>query len=253
MFFILNNSKSGMVAQQQKLDIISNNMVNVNTTGYKKIDSSFSNLFYRDINSKSMPTTPGQNAILGSGVKTNSAVRSTIQGSLQSTGLSTDIAIDGEGFLKITDGNGGVSYTRSGALNLDLLGRLTDKDGNLIEVTYDEGVDPQNTGLTASNLVIDKYGYVSTSDGRGIGKINLYNTIGDSKLISAGNNNFVPADDDVVMFPVIADIHQGHLEMSNVDVAQEMSEMILAQRAYQIASKGITTADEMWSMLNKVR
>ena len=253
MFFILNNSKSGMVAQQQKLDIISNNMVNVNTTGYKKLDSSFSTLFYKNLNSKSIPTTPGQNSFLGNGVKINSPVRSVLQGSLQNTGINTDIAIDGEGFLKITNGKGESSYTRSGALNIDVFGRLTDKDGNLIDITYEQGIDPNNTGLNPSNIVIDKLGFVSTSDGKPVGKINLYNTVGDAKLISVGNNNFVPVNKDVIMFPVFSDIHQGHLEMSNVDVAQEMSEMILAQRAYQIASKGITTADEMWSMLNNVR
>lgn len=253
MFYILNNSKSGMVAQQQRLDIISNNMVNVSTAGYKKLDNSFSNLIYRDLNVNSIPTTDGKNASLGNGVKINSPVRNTRQGALQSTGIKTDVAIDGEGYFRLTDGTGGVSYTRSGAFNIDLFGRLTDKDGNLIDVTYNEGVDPRNTGLTGSNIVIDRYGYISTSDGQGIGKINLYNTIGSSNLIAAGNNNFVPVNDTVVMFPVVSDIHQGHLEMSNVDVSQEMSEMILAQRAYQIASKGITTADEMWSMLNSIR
>lgn len=252
MFFILNNSKTGMIAQQQKLDIISNNMVNVNTHGYKKLDSSFTNLYYKDLHSKGIPTTK-EKASLGTGVKNTGATRNKSQGSLQMTGVKTDVAIDGAGFFKIVDGNGQVAYTRSGALNVDLFGRLTDKDGNIIDVTYNEGINPVNTGLTNSNLVIDKNGYISTSDGGTIGRINLYDTSGSNSLISKGDNKFVPANENVIMFQVSSDFFQGHLEMSNVDVGQEMTDMIMAQRAYQLASKGVTTADEMWSMLNNIR
>ena len=252
MFFILNNSKSGMIAQQQKLDIISNNMVNVNTNGYKKIDSSFSSLFYRDLNTNGIPTSEN-NALIGNGVKNTGVTRNKTQGSLQLTGQNTDVAIDGAGFFKITDANGEVAYTRSGALNVDIFGRLTDKDGNLIEVSYNEGINPANTGLTNTNVVIDKNGFVSTSDGKEIGRINLYDTVGGGSLISKGDNKFVTIDENVIMFQVEANFYQGHLEMSNVDVGEEMSDMILAQRAYQMASKGVTTADEMWSMLNNIR
>lgn len=252
MFYILNNSKSGMIAQQQKLDIISNNMVNINTHGYKKVDSSFASLFQRDLNAKGIPTSD-LNSSIGNGVKLVGVTRNKNQGSLQPTGVNTDIAIDGSGFFKLTDGNGQVSYTRSGAMNVDVFGRITDKSGNLVEVTYAEGIDPLNTGLTNENLVIDKNGSVSTKDGQWIGKINLYDTVGSDLLIAKGDNKFVPVDDNVIMFQVQSDFYQGHLEMSNVDVGQEMSEMILAQRAYQMATKGVTTADEMWSMLNNVR
>ena len=94
---------------------------------------------------------------------------------------------------------------------------------------------------------------MSTSDGQWICKINLYDTVGNGTLISKGENSFVPSGENVIMFQVQSDFYQGHLEMSNVDIAQEMTEMILAQRAYQMATKGISTADEMWSMLNNVR
>lgn len=252
MFYILNISKTGMTAQQQKLDVIANNMVNVNTHGYKKIDNSFSNLFYKDLNTKGIPTSKNISSI-GNGVKATQVTRNKNQGSLQSTGMNTDIAIDGNGFLKITDGSGQVFYTRNGSLNVDTFGRLTDKDGNLIEVSYNSGVDQLNTGLTNTNLVVDKNGFVSTSDGKSIGKINLYDATGNDSLISRGDNKFVPVSNDIVMFQVNADFYQKHLEMSNVDVSQEMTEMLLAQRAYQMSSKGVTTADEMWSMLNSVR
>lgn len=254
MFYILNNSKSGMVAQQQKLDIISNNMVNVNTHGYKKLDSSFSSLFYKNLNVNGIPTSKNNNAYIGNGVKNTGAVRNQTQGSLQATGKNTDIAIDGNGFLKIIDANGEVAYTRSGVLNVDIFGRITDNDGNLVEVIYNEGINPASTGLTNSNIVIDKMGFVSTSDGKDIGKINLYEALGNGGLISKGDNKFVPVDETVTMFEIGgSDIYQGHLEMSNVDVASEMSDMILAQRAYQLASKGVSTADEMWSMINNIR
>lgn len=252
MFFILNNSKTGMIAQQQKLDVISNNMVNINTHGYKKLDSSFTNLVYRDLHSKGTPTSQ-EKSFLGTGVKNTGATRNKSQGALQMTGVKTDLAIDGAGFFKLTDSNGQVSYTRSGALNVDIFGRLTDKDGNIVEVTYNEGVNPARTGLTNSNLVVDKNGYISTSDGESIGRINLYDASGSDALISKGDNKFVPANENVIMFQVSSDFFQGHLEMSNVDVGQEMTDMIMAQRAYQMASKGITTADEMWAMLNNIR
>ena len=252
MFYILNNSKSGMIAQQQKLDIISNNMVNVNTHGYKKIDSSFASLFHKDLNIKGVPTSDF-NSSVGNGVKLTGIGKNKSQGSLQPTGINTDIAIDGNGLFKITDGNGQVFYTRSGAMNVDTFGRITDKNGNLVEVSYFDGVDLMNTGLTASNMIIDRNGLVSTSDGQWICKINLYDTVGNGTLISKGENSFVPSGENVIMFQVQSDFYQGHLEMSNVVIAQEMTEMILAQRAYQMATKGISTADEMWSMLNNVR
>lgn len=254
MFYILNNSKSGMVAQQHKLDIISNNVVNVNTAGYKKLDTSFSSLFYKNLNATGIPTSKNANAYVGNGVKNTGAIRNFKQGSLQQTGKKTDVAIDGNGYFKITDANGEVSYTRSGALNVDIFGRITDNDGNLVEVIYNEGINPANTGLNNSNLVIDRMGFVSTTDGKEIGKINLYDVSGSGGLISKGDNKFVPANENVRMFEVMgSDIYQGNLEMSNVDVATEMSDMILTQRAYQLASRGISTADEMWSMLNNIR
>lgn len=252
MFYILNNSKSGMIAQQQKLDIISNNMVNVNTHGYKKLEGSFANLFYRDLNVNGVPTS-GNDAILGSGVKLSSVTRSRTQGNLQSTGLNTDLAIDGDGFFRITNSNGEISYIRSGALNVDIFGRLTDKDGNFIEVTYNEGIDPLNTGLTSTNMIVDRNGNLSTSNGIEIGKINFYDAVGSNAMISQGDNKYVPINDGIIMFQVSPDVYQNHLEMSNVDTAEEMTDMILTQRAYQMASKGVTTADEMWSMLNNLR
>lgn len=252
MFHILNNSRTGMIAQQNKLDIISNNMVNINTHGYKKIDSSFSSLMQSGLNLRGVPTSDDI-ASLGGGVKITGVSRNKTQGSLQTTGNKTDIGIDGSGFFKGTDGNGQVFYTRSGAFNVDLLGRLTDKDGNLIDVSYAEGVDPSNTGLNNSNMIVDRNGVISTTDGKWIGKINLYDTGGNNSLISKGDNKFVPVSENITMFQVQSDFYQGYLEMSNVDVGQEMSEMILAQRSYQMATKGVTTADEMWSMLNNVR
>ena len=252
MFFILNSSKSGMIAQQQRLDVISNNLVNVNTHGYKKLDSSFSNLLYKDLNINGVPTSNNSSSV-GNGVKSTDVIRNKAQGVLQLTGLNNDIAIDGEGFLRLTDANGEIFYTRSGALNVDVFGRLTDKEGNLVEVSYNEGIDPMNTGLTQINLTIDKNGFVSTREGIQVGKINLYNARGNNSLISKGDNRFIPVNDDVIIFSVSADFHQGYLEMSNVDIGQEMSDMILTQRAYQLATKGVTTADEMWSMLNNLR
>ncbi len=252
MFFILNNSKSGMIAQQEKLDIISNNMVNVNTYGYKRIESSFSNLFYRNLNATGIPVSDNP-SFVGNGVKINNVTRTKTQGYLQSTGGSTDLAIDGNGFFRITGSTGDVSYIRGGALNVDIFGRLTDKDGNLVDVAYNEGVDPLNTGLTATNMIVDRSGNISTSDGIDIGRINCYDAVGSNALISQGDNKFVTSGENIIMFQVSPDIYQNHLEMSNVDTSQEMTDMILAQRAYQMASKGITTVDEMWSMLNSIR
>lgn len=252
MFHILNNSRTGMIAQQNKLDVISNNMVNINTHGYKKIDSTFSTLMQRDLKSRGIPTSDDI-ASLGSGVKLTGVSRSKTQGSLQTTGNKTDIGIDGNGFFRGTDRSGQVFYTRSGAFNVDTFGRLTDKDGNLIEVSYADGIDTMNTGLNNSNMEVDRNGVISTTDGKWIGKINLYDTGGNNSLISKGDNKFVPVSDNITMLQVQSDFYQGYLEMSNVDVGQEMSEMILAQRAYQMATKGVSTADEMWSMLNNVR
>ncbi len=252
MFQILNTSKTGMVAQQNKLDIISNNMVNLNTYGYKKLDSSFSTLIQKNISYKGVPVVDKESSI-GTGVKIVGIGRNNMQGSLQATNNKTDIGIDGKGFFKITDGDGQVFYIRSGSFNVDTYGRLTDKDGNLVQVTYNTGVNSLDTGLTNQNMIVDKNGIISTTDGKWIGKINLYDARGSSSLISKGDNKYAPASEDVMIYEVQSDFYQGFLEMSNVDVGSEMSEMILSQRAYQMATKGASTADEMWSMLNNVR
>ena len=256
MLSILNNSKSGMIAFQEKVDIISNNVANMSTAGYKRLDSSFSDLMYSTLNRTGTPNS-GTSSVVGSGVKHSNIYRDKTQGALLQTDIKTDLAIDGPGYFRVTLPNGDFAYTRSGDFKLDEFGKLIDKSGNVLEITYLEDIETESLNMTSDNISIDKYGLITIIDGNGasqtIGKINLYDVSGENSFISVGDNLFSPSDNNVVVYQTNSDIHQGFLENSNVDIGKEFSELIINQRAYQLSSKGIQAADEMWSLINQIR
>ncbi|MDD7794578.1 flagellar basal-body rod protein FlgG [Clostridium sp. 'White wine YQ'] len=255
MFRILWNSKSAMNANQEKLDSISNNLANVNTTGYKRVDTQFKDLLSESFDRLGYPVND-KDAYTGTGVRTSEWLRDKTQGTMLETGIPTDMAIDGKGYFRIQAPTGEVSYTRAGAFNIDSLGRLVDSNGNKLYVEYANGYSEGNPKLDSKNLVVNQDGSILQKNGGKfdkIGTIPLYNAVGDDSMVSIGENLYSPKPGVNMFKETDADINQGYLEGSNVDMAKEFSDMIITQRAFQLASKGVTTADEMWGMVNNMR
>lgn len=248
-------SKSGMNAAQEKLDAISNNIANVNTTGYKKIDVDFKDLLSESLNSAGTPIN-NTDSVVGSGVRAGEWYRDASQGSLMQTYKATDMAIDGNGYFRVILSDGQSVYTRNGSFLVDSAGQLVDSNGNKLDLDYLDGYSENNVKFTSSNFVMDNSGnvYIKEKDSlTKVAQIPVYQSIGDNALSSIGNSYFQPNEGAQMYRTLDASFYQGFLETSNVDIAEEFSEMILTQRAFQLSSKGITVADEMWGMVNSLR
>lgn len=248
-------SKAGMNANQTKLDSISNNIANVGTTGYKKIDSTFKDLYTESLDKEGYPVN-NRDAVIGTGVKLSDWYRDDSQGNILQTLRATDLAVDGEGLFRVIDSNGNTYYTRDGNFQIDAMGSLVDPVGNKLELEYVNGRNEGNTRFTQTNLFVDTKGgvYLKEKDGFiQVAKVPLYNSVGDQAFLSAGGNKFTLAEGATLDRTTDYSILQGALEGSNVDIGAEFSEMIVTQRAFQLNSKAIQTADEMWGMINNMR
>lgn len=255
MLTTLWTSKSGLNANQEKLDVISNNIANVNTTGYKKVNAGFKDLISSSLDEWGNPLND-KTATVGSGVKVGNFTKDNSQGGLQTTNQKTDLALDGEGYFKVISSNGTEYYTRDGSFKLDSYGRLVTANGNILEVQYANGYSQNNTGLTADNFIINKKGEIFAENNGNfekVGEIAVYTAVGNDAFTSVGDNLFKELNGVQVYRTLDADMYQGYLEASNVDLSQEMTDMIVTQRAFQLSSKGITAADEMWEMINNLR
>lgn len=255
MLTTLWTSKSGLNANQEKLDVISNNIANVNTTGYKKVNAGFKDLISSSLDEWGNPLND-KTATVGSGVKVGNFTKDNSQGGLQTTNQKTDLALDGEGYFKVISSNGTEYYTRDGSFKLDSYGRLVTANGNILEVQYANGYSQNNTGLTADNFTINKKGEIFAENNGNfekVGEIAVYTAVGNDAFTSVGDNLFKELNGVQVYRTLDADMYQGYLEVSNVDLSQEMTDMIVTQRAFQLSSKGITAADEMWEMINNLR
>lgn len=242
---------TGMVAQQGNIDNISNNLANVNTTGFKKTRLDFQDLMYQTI--RQAGAASGQDTQIPTGLQMGHGVRQVAtqkiytQGNFQATGNSLDVAIEGDGFFQITMPDGTIAYTRDGAFKKDSQGRMCTSDGYLLE--------PQITiPQEATDFTVSSEGRVTATTTAGqqdLGEITLARFINPSGLESIGRNLLKETEASGV--PMVTNpgtdgagtLAQKYLEMSNVQVVDEMVNMIVAQRAYETNSKAITTADEM--------
>jgi flagellar basal-body rod protein FlgG len=234
-----------MQAQQKKLEAVSNDLANSSTTGYKRVRVGFSDLLY---------TTAGRPAMdgksqTGSGSRAIMGGRTFEQGALTQTGVSTDVAIQGDGFIKVKLSDGRDALTRDGNLRIDGNRRLTTASGGLVSPTI---TIPD--GISQNQLAIGKDGTVLAA-GRNVGKIALVNVRSPQNLLSAGENAFVttPRSGNAVAAPTSTVLTQGALEASNADMATAMTDMLEAQRTYQLTSKAIQTADSMMEIANGVK
>lgn len=251
MYNIMHNSKTGMIANQGKVDIISNNIVNVQTTGYKKLDIGFLDLYTETLDRQYYPNN-SKDSVTGTGIKVSQATRNLKQGALKNTGIETNLAIEGDGFFSVLRPDGTKNFTRNGEFVLDAKGRLVDDYGNILDIKYDNGMLPQNANLTDGKLSINKAGEVFLNKDK-IGKIELYMPTGNNDFIPVGDSLFALREGGEVYLAEDNKILQGYVEMSNVNMQNEMTDLILAQRAFQFNSRGIQAIDEMWSMINNLQ
>lgn len=244
-------SATGMIAQQLNIDVISNNLANVNTTGFKKSRAEFEDLLYQDQKIAGTETEGGRR--IPTGIQVGMGVRPTTvhkffsQGDYQNTENPLDMAIEGDGFF-LVDVNGEEAYTRAGAFKLDNEGTVVTANGYVLQPEFTVPAETVNVVVTQDGKItaLDKNG-----DELAAANIPLYTFVNPAGLKATGRNLFVPTEasgDAVEGTPGennVGTISQGFLEMSNVEIVDEMVNMIVGQRAYEINSKSIQTSDSM--------
>jgi flagellar basal-body rod protein FlgG len=250
-----------MQAQALNLDVISNNLANVNTSGFKKSRAEFQDLLYETLlpagTSSSQDTEIPAGIQLGHGTRPSTVLKLFSQGNMENTQNELDLAIEGDGFFQITLPNGETAYTRDGAFKLDSDGRIVNSDGFTMEPELAIPSDAMSisVGLDGTVSVLQAGESIPSE----IGTIELARFINPAGLISMGKNLFMPseASGNEVIGTAGEDgmgtLAQGFLEMSNVSVVDEMVNMITAQRAYESNSKAIQAADDMLQLANNVK
>ncbi len=250
-------SASGMAAQQTNLDVVSNNIANVNTTGFKQSRANFEDLIYQNIKDPGVVSADGNRVPsgiqVGLGVRVSDVSKIFSQGSLKKTERDLDVAIEGPGFFKIELPNGGEAYTRAGNFSIDEEGYIVTSEGYKLQPNI-QITSPE----TLVSISISPNGKVNAVRNEGgnqtveeLGDIKLYRFINPSGLKAMGQNLFLQteASGESVEGDPNTDgfgrLLQGFLESSNVNIVEEMVNLIVAQRAYEMNSKGITTSDEM--------
>lgn len=261
MIKAMRTAASGMVAQQMNVDNIANNLANVNTTGFKKSKVEFQDVLYQNLRKAGTATALGAmtptNLDIGYGTRAVATVREFSVGDLMQTGSPLDLAIEGNGFFQITMPDGSMAYTRDGALKLSAEGRIVTSDGFYV---YPEITIPDN----ATSLAVGLNGEVSaqvvgTDEPQVIGQIELAKFINPAGLSAVGHNLYLqtPASGNpIVGSPTeegLGKLDQGYLEVSNVKVVDEMVNMIVAQRAYELNSKVVQTSEDMTQIVNNLK
>ncbi|HZP74793.1 MAG TPA: flagellar basal-body rod protein FlgG [Pseudolabrys sp.] len=253
---------TGMMAQELNVQVISNNIANMRTTGYKRQRAEFQDLMYEHVSRIGSQTSTQGNILpvgidLGGGVKTVGTPRLMTQGTMTQTGGTLDVGIRGEGFFKIQMPDGTFAYTRDGSFQMDAQGRIVTVQGNLVMPGVT--IPPNSTGLT-----INAQGQVSvtpqgTTTPTILGQLTMTRFINQAGLVSIGDNMFTesPASgtpqDGLAATDGMGDLQQGNLEQSNVEAVSEMTDLIAAQRAYEMNSKVIAAADQMLSTTSQMK
>ncbi len=258
----LSIAASGMLAQQLNVEVISNNIANMNTTGYKRQRAEFQDLLYQSLErvgsqSSDTGTIVPSGIQIGLGVKTGSVYRINEQGNLQLTENDLDMAIRGEGFFQVTMPDGEIAYTRAGSFQRSETGETVTPDGFPI-------VPSITIPLDAIDVIINDNGEVQAKIDNQIqptivGQIELATFFNAAGLAPIGDNLLLetpasgPPTTDVAGGPGLGSVLQGFLETSNVNAVTEITSLITAQRAYELNSKVIETSDEMLSVTSNLR
>jgi flagellar basal-body rod protein FlgG len=258
----LSIAATGMQAQQTNVDVISHNIANMNTTGYKRQRAEFEDMLYQNVE-RPGSTSSASGAILpmgiqlGAGVRTAAVGRITEQGGMSQTGNAYDVAIDGRGYIQVTLPSGQTAYTRAGNLAVNADGVIVTSDGYPIEPSIT--VPQEATAIQISRDGIVEATLTGQTAPQQLGQIELANFINPAGLESIGDNLSLetPASGQPnTATPGSAGfgtLMQGYLELSNVNAVEEISSLIVAQRAYEMNARVITAADEMLQTTTQVR
>ena len=257
----LYTSSTGMTAQQLNIDVISNNLANVNTTGFKKSRADFQDLMYQTITRAGTTSATGEELPVGIqaglGTKPVAVFKVFTQGNYQETGNELDMAIEGDGFFQVLLSDGSTGYTRSGAFKLDSNGNIVTSDGYALQPAINIPSDTTQITITADGTVsVIQAGQPTSTP---VGNIELASFSNPAGLDAIGRNLFKETDASGAATTAapgsdgIGTISQGFLEMSNVSVVEEMVNMIVGQRAYEANSKSVQTCDEMLKTANQLK
>ena len=252
---------SGMQAQTLNIDVISNNLANVNTTGFKRSRADFQDLLYETMRppgvASSADTQVPTGIQVGHGSRSVATQKIFLQGDFQHTQNELDLAIEGNGLFQIMQPNGNVAYTRSGSFKIDGEGRIVTSDGYPLEPEMTIPTDTMAISIgTDGTVSVLQAGDTEPTE---VGTITLARFVNPAGLSSIGRNLYLPtaaSGEEVTGTPGqdgFGTIAQGYLEMSNVSVVDEMVNMITAQRAYEINSKAIQASDDMLQVANNLR
>ena len=258
----LSIAATGMSAQEQNIEVIANNVANINTTAFKRSRAEFTDLIYQTerlmgVSSRGRDATVPEGAQIGLGVRTAAIRPVSLQGSLTPTGNPLDLAINGLGYFQVTSPAGGTVYTRDGALSTNATGQVVTSDGYLISPAI---LVPSN----ATSINVNSSGAVTAtipgqSAPQALGQLTTANFVNPAGLMALGNNLFQetsasgPANVGVPGDTSFGTIQQGYLETSNVDPISEITNLISAQRAYEMNSKVIQAADQMSGTISNIR
>lgn len=252
---------SGMQGQQKSIDVVANNLANVNTNGFKRSRADFQDLIYQNLKSTGSPATNATQVPtgiqIGLGSRLAAVTKIFTPGDYTQTGNELDMAIEGDGFFPITLPDGTTGYSKSGAFKRDSTGQIVTADGNPLSpsITIPNNATKINIGSDGT-VSVQQAGQSATTT---VGTIQLAGFSNPSGLSSQGKNIFLPTDASGTATTGtpgqngLGTIGQGLLEMSNVNVAEEMVNMIVGQRAYEINSKAVSAADEMLQTANNLR
>ena len=257
MFSSLWVAKTGLDAQQTRMDVISNNLANANTTGYKSARASFQDLVYQNLRQPGGQTTEQTQApsglMLGTGVRVAGSEKLFTQGNIEQTGNSLDVAVQGRGFLQVTMPDGTIAYTRDGSLHMDQNGQIVTANGYAVDPAVSIPANAQSVTIGSDGTIsVSLPGQAATQQ---IGTVQLADFINPAGLQPNGDNLYLEtasSGSPQIGQPGLnglGTLAQGALESSNVNVVEQMVNMIETQRTYEMNSKAVSAADSMLQFL----
>ena len=257
----MRTAATGMASQQMNVDNIANNLANVNTTGFRKSKIEFQDVLYQNFRRAGSASAIGVQVpvelAIGYGARPAATVRNFGTGDLQQSGNPFDMAIEGDGFFQVQRPDGSTAYTRDGTFKLSADGSIVTSDGYFMlpEVSIPEDAVSVSIGRDGT-LEVLQFGQDTPSQ---IGQVELARFVNPAGLSAIGHNLMVETSasgDPITDVPGqsgLGEVNQGYVEMSNVNVVDEMVNMIVAQRAYEMNSKAIQTSDDMASIANNLK
>lgn len=257
----LYTAATGMEAQELKMDVVSNNLANASTTGFKRVRADFEDLLSETIRAPQASAPEGGTAPsplqVGLGVRTGSTSRDFGQGDLVATGNPLDVAIEGAGFFRVQRPGGELAYTRAGNFRVDAAGRLVTQRGEIVEPGVEFPPDVLEITIQSDGAVLART--AGSNAAEEVGTLELSTFVNPGGLLALGGNLFAETEASGEAIHVrpgeqgAGALTQGHVEGANVRAVEEMIDMISTQRAYELNSKVIQTADQMLQRLTQLR